>query len=47
MSFKMTVMVIFWIVVSLVIIADLTYMLVKSKKEISKQVTATEEKIDI
>lgn len=42
MSFKMTVMVIFWIVVSLVIIADLTYMLVKSKKDKKKQVTSTE-----
>ena len=47
MSFRMTVMVIFWIVVSLVIIADLTYMLVKSKKDMMKQVTSSEEKMDI
>ena len=33
MSFRMTVIVIFWIVVATIIIGDLAYMLVKYKKK--------------
>ncbi len=36
MSFKMTVMVIFWIIVVTIIVADLVYMFVKSKKNIEE-----------